>query len=121
MTDAPFLSIILTGRNDGYGADFTARLLRTLEFNHCQLTAAGVAHEFVFVEWNPVPEAPWLVDVVRTECPVVAPVLRAFVVDPRYQEALTLNPRLAFLEFPAKNVGIRHARGTFVLTTNCDI
>jgi hypothetical protein len=121
MTDAPFLSIILTGRNDGYGADFTARLLRALEFNHCQLDAAGVAHEFVLVEWNPVPEAPWLVDVVRAECPSVAPALRAVIVDPQYHEALSLNPRLAFLEFPAKNVGIRHARGAFVLTSNCDI
>jgi hypothetical protein len=61
------------------------------------------------------------VDVVRSENAALAPVLRAYVVDPRYHDALTLNPRIAFLEFAAKNVGIRHAQGTFVLTTNCDI
>jgi hypothetical protein len=31
------------------------------------------------------------------------------------------NPRLVYHEFPAKNVGIRRARGQYVLTTNCDV
>ena len=44
-----------------------------------------------------------------------------YVVDPRYQELLSLNPRLEYLEFPAKNVGVRRARGRFVLTSNCDV
>src|SRR5262245_51184115 len=80
MSDALPLSIILTGRNDGHGADFTARLLRALDFNHRHLSAAGVPHEFVLVEWNPVPGTPWLVDVVRSESPALGPVLRAYLV-----------------------------------------
>ncbi len=117
----PLLSIVFTGRNDRYGADFVPRFLRTLEFNHHHLSAAGVAHEFVFVEWNPVPEAPWLADIVRQELPQLGDTFRAYLPDPRYHVALRMNPRLEFLEFPAKNVGIRRSRGTFVLTTNCDI
>jgi hypothetical protein len=50
----PYLSIVLTGRNDAYGTDFTTRFIRTLRFNHRQLAAAGVSLELVFVEWNPV-------------------------------------------------------------------
>ena len=38
-----------------------------------------------------------------------------------YHDALSLNPRLEYLEFLAKNVGIRRAAGEYVLTTNCDV
>jgi hypothetical protein len=31
------------------------------------------------------------------------------------------NPRLVYHEFLAKNVGIRRARGEYVITTNCDV
>ena len=47
--------------------------------------------------------------------------LRSFVVDAAYHEALSLNRRLQFQEFIAKNVGIRRAHGEFILTTNTDI
>jgi hypothetical protein len=47
--------------------------------------------------------------------------LRSYVVDPAYHDALSLNPKIQFQEFIAKNVGIRRARGEFLLTTNTDI
>ena len=119
--DRPILSIVLTGRNDGYGTDFLSRCTRTIAFNHRQLTDFGVSHEFVFVEWNPVPARPWVCDIIRDELPELNGIFRAYVVDPAYNDAFTLNPRLAFLEFPAKNIGIRRARGTFVLASNCDV
>jgi hypothetical protein len=118
---APYLSIVLTGRNDTYGGDFRARFLRTLAFNTRQLEQSGVEAEFVLVEWAPPPAAPLLIEIAVDAMPALAPSLRSVVVDPDYQDALTLNPRIAYLEFIAKNVGIRRARGTFVLTTNADV
>lgn len=117
----PFVSIVLTGRNDGHGGDFNSRFLRALAFNHARLSAQGVAHEFILVEWAPLPDRPRLADVVRDALPAVAPALTAYLVDPRYHETCSLNPRLAYLEFLAKNVGIRRARGRAVLSTNSDI
>ncbi len=118
----PYLSIILTGRNDDFGGDFNLRLFRALAFNHRQLTAAGVSHEFVFVEWRPVPGVPFLASVLRREFPSLADgQLVSYVVDGRYHEAYSLNPKLQFQEFIAKNVGLRHARGELILTTNTDI
>lgn len=117
----PYLSIVSTGRNDGYGGDFIERWLRTLDFNERQLAARGVDVEFVFVEWAPPEGVPLLAEIVRTELPRVCSTLRAFVVDEAYQDALTLNPRVRYLEFIAKNVGIRRARGAFVLATNVDV
>ena len=120
--ETPYLSIVLTGRNDGFGGDFNERLFRTLEFNHAQLSARGIAHEFVFVEWRPVSGVPWLAEVLADRYRALVPqMLRSFVVDTAYHEAFSLNPRLQFQEFIAKNVGIRRSRGAFVLTTNTDI
>jgi hypothetical protein len=118
----PLVSLVLTGRNDGYGGDFTARFFRTLRFNHEQLSARQIPHEIVFVEWAPVPGAPLLFDQVFEAIPEIPPeVCSWYVVDRRYQEALSLNPRIEYFEFLAKNVGVRRARGRFVLTSNCDV
>ncbi|MBI3049026.1 MAG: hypothetical protein HYY76_12035 [Acidobacteria bacterium] len=118
----PYVSIVVTGRNDGYGGDFVTRFLATLQFNHRELAMRAIPHEFLLVEWAPVPGAPLLADLVESRCPpsVVAG-LRAVIVDPAYHEAMTLNPRLVYHEFLAKNVGVRRARGEYVLTTNCDV
>jgi hypothetical protein len=118
----PYLSIVLTGRNDNFGGDFTERFLRALRFNHRALSEAGIAHEFVLVEWRPLPDKPFLATVVEDACPGMVPThLVSFVVDPEYHEAFSLNPRVAFQEFIAKNVGVRRSSGRFVLTTNTDI
>jgi hypothetical protein len=118
----PYLSLVLTGRNDDFGGDFKGRFFRALRFNHDRLTEAGIPHEFVFVEWRPMPRRPYLATLLGDEFYDLGPdELRACVVDARYHSALSLNPRLQFQEFIAKNVGIRRARGEFVLTTNTDI
>jgi hypothetical protein len=117
----PFLSIVVTGRNDGYGGDFNGRFLRTLAFNHDRLREHGVEHEFVLVEWAPPADRPRLSDVTRESLPRVSGVLTSYLVDPRYHEACSLNARLSYMEFLAKNVGIRRATGAVILSTNADI
>ena len=117
---APYVSVIITGRNDGYGGDFAERLLATLHFNHRELAARGVPHEFVLVEWAPPAGMPLLADLVERHDPAAAGALRTVAVDAQYHEALSLNPRLRYHEFIAKNVGARRARGRYVITTNCD-
>ena len=119
---APYVSVVLTGRNDGYGGDFIDRFFRTLRFNLQQFLSRGITHEVVFVEWAPQPGRPLLVQRVFDEVPELAPANTSwYAIDPLYQDALSLNPRLEYLEFPAKNVGIRRARGEFILTSNCDV
>jgi hypothetical protein len=117
----PGLSIVVTGRNDGHGGDFNGRFLRTLAFNHDRLTEHGIAYEVVLVEWAPPADRPRLSDVIREALPRVAPVVANYLVDPRYHDACNLNPQLKYMEFLAKNVGIRRARGRAVLCTNADI
>lgn len=119
---APYLTLVFTGRNDDFGGDFNGRFFRALRFNHDRLTEAGLSHEFVFVEWRPIAGRPLLATLLtETFRDVGEHQLRCIVVDAAYHDALSLNPRLQFQEFIAKNVGIRRARGEFVLTTNTDI
>ena len=118
----PYLTIVVTGRNDDMGGDFNGRFFRALRFNHAALVAAGVAHDIVFVEWSPISGKPLLAQLLAKEFPELAgDRLTSYVVDRRYHDAVSLNPRLKFQEFIAKNVGVRHSRGRFVLTTNTDI
>jgi hypothetical protein len=118
----PYVTIILTGRNDNFGGDFNVRLRRALEFNHEHLSARQIRHEFVLVEWRPVPGKPWLAEVLADEYPHLVPhTLVSYVTDLAYHDAYSLNPKLQFQEFIAKNIGIRRCRGEFVLTTNTDI
>ncbi len=115
----PLLSIVLTGRNDNYGGDFNARFFRALRFNQAALDAAGVAHEVVFVEWNPVPDRPTLASLLSAEFADTR--TRRYVADVRYHAAFSQSASLDYLEYIAKNAGIRRARGHFVLVTNTDI
>ena len=116
---APTLSIVLTGRHDNYGGDFNERLFASLRFNHARLAERHVALEIVFVEWNPLPDKPLLAEVLAREFPDLP--LRCIVVAREYQAALTQNPQIRYLEYLAKNVGIRRAAGTFILATNTDV
>jgi hypothetical protein len=114
----PLLSIVLVGRNDDFGGDFNGRMFAAAEFNHQNLEAAGIPHEYILVEWNPMPGKPYLAELVGRRLPWWH---RRYVVDPAWHRRLSVNPKLVFMEFFAKNVGIRRAGGRFVLTTNTDI
>ena len=119
---APVLSIVVTGRNDQYGGDFNERFFTALRFNHEQLASRGIACEVILVEWNPVPGQPYLAELVAREFAALpAGTLRRYVVAPEYHVALTQNPQLGYLEYVAKNVGIRRAAAPFVLVTNTDV
>jgi len=120
--DRPFVTIVVTGRNDDFGGDFNGRFFRALRFNHERLTEAGVPHQLAFVEWRPIAGRPLLATLLADEFASLGPEeLVCYVVDPSYHDALSLNPRLQFQEFIAKNVAIRRAAGAFVLSTNTDI
>jgi len=113
------LEIIITGRHDDFGGqDFTHRLCAVADYNHRLLTACGVDHRFTLAEWNPIEGRPLLSDLVRARLPWWHSCL---VVDRRWHERLSTNPRLQFMEFFAKNAAIRRSTADAILTTNSDV
>jgi hypothetical protein len=111
------ISIVVTGRNDEYAGGFRDRLLRTCRHNASRLAAAGIEHEFVLVEWNPVAGRPLLAEAF---CEAFHNA-RAIVVPLGIHRRHVTNPHMPFDEMAAKNVGLRRSRGAWTIATNADI
>lgn len=112
----PYLSVVIVGRNDNYGVNFLDRLntfIRSLDY---QVRNYPDLMELILVEWNPLGDQPPLKEVVFKTNNLD---LRIITVPPEIHD--TIGHPSPVLEFYGKNVGIRRARGEFVLVTNPDI
>lgn len=106
------LSFVVTGRNDDYDGNFDDRLITALSKNIASFPAA----EFIFVEWNPYMDRALTSQKLRK---VFGDRVRYFVVHPKYHEKYcTID---GFLEYPAKNVGVRKANGKYIGCINSDV
>ena len=105
------LSIVLTGRNDNYDGNFDVRLITALSRNIELLPDA----EFIYVCWNPKLDTPPLAVKLKR----LFPRLKCYVVHPKFHAQYCIIDE--FLEYPAKNVGIRRAKGEYILSTNSDV
>lgn len=117
----PKISFVVTARNDNYGGDFRQRMqafvdvLLTLCERHC------LNMELVIVEWNPPKDNPRLADALTwVESPKYCRV-RIIEVPEEIHRQLPNSERMPLFEFIGKNVGVRRARGEFILATNPDI
>jgi glycosyltransferase involved in cell wall biosynthesis len=108
----PKLSFITTGRNDNYDGNFIERLSTALRRNIKSLPDA----EFIFVEWNPFLDRPLVCEELKK---IFRDRVRYYVVHPKYHKYYCNIDE--FLEYPAKNVGVRHATGEYICCTNSDI
>ena len=116
MTARPYVSVVIVGRNDDYGADFVTRINTFVRSLDHQVRTKPELWELVIVEWNPMPGREGLADVIdRTKNLAV----RVVTVPKDLHDST--GSTAPVLEFHAKNVGIRRARGDFVLVANPDI
>jgi hypothetical protein len=121
VTETPYLSVVVTARNDDHGGNLRARMQAFVNGLLIQCERHRVPAELIVVEWNPPPDRPGLNEALdwtagNDTCKVriievPAAVHRQF----RHWQALPLYQMIA------KNVGIRRARGEFILATNIDI
>jgi hypothetical protein len=106
------ISAVMVGRNDDYMPDFRERLVSTIEWN----LKNGVA-EIIFVEWNPPSDR----ELLAYDLVAKFDRLKVFVVSPELHHQICRNPKLPLLEYHAKNVGIKRAEMSWVLSTNADV
>jgi hypothetical protein len=114
------LSVVVTTRNDDHGGDPLKRLqslVNTLDA-HCRRT--GLDAELIVVEWNPPAGKPRVADLLRMPDPPAC-TYRFVDVPPAIHQRLQHADVLPLFQMIAKNVGIRRARGQYVLATNIDI
>ena len=86
-----------------------------------QANRHGVAVELILVEWNPPPDRPRLREALgwAPTTPFFHP--RIVAVPPHVHARFDPKGGLPLFQMIAKNVGIRRARGRFVLATNVDL
>ena len=117
---APYLSVVVTSRNDDHGGDPLKRLQAFVNCFDAQCRRTGLDAEIIIVEWNPPEDKPRLQTLVKWPSPCVC-TYRFITVPPELHGTLEYSDVLPLFQMIAKNVGIRRARGRFVLVTNIDI
>jgi hypothetical protein len=119
--ERPYLSVVATTRNDDHGGDALARTQIFLDALAAQCERHGLDAELVLVEWNPPADRPGLRDALRWPEPGNHFEARIVEVPEEIHNRLESSDKLPLFQMIAKNVGIRRARGEFVLATNIDL
>lgn len=117
----PYLSVVAASRNDDHGGD---PLIRTQIFiNNLarQCEKYRLPAELIVVDWNPVPDRRGLSAVLSMPLETSYCSARVITVPSALHHRLKYADKLPFFQMIAKNVGIRRARGNFILATNIDI
>jgi len=116
----PYLSVVVTTRNDDHGGDPLKRLQALVNSFDEQCRRNRLDAELIVVEWNPPTERPSVASQLRLPDSIFC-TYRFIEVPPNLHQRLQYADVLPLFQMIAKNVGIRRARGRFVLATNIDI
>jgi hypothetical protein len=118
---SPYLSIVVTSRNDDHGGNLLRRMQIFVDGLLGQCQRHGLDAELILVEWNPPPGRPRLAQALRWPSDLTPGRVRIIEVPPARHRRFRHSEVLPLFQMIAKNAGIRRARGRFVLATNVDI
>lgn len=117
----PYLTVVAASRNDDHGGDPLVRTQIFINTFARQCEKYRLPAELILVDWNPVPGRPGLAGVLQLPAESSYCVARIITVPAVLHDRLKYADRLPLFQMIAKNVGIRRARGKFILATNIDI
>jgi hypothetical protein len=122
MTEStPYLSLVVAARNDDHGGNLLGRMQAFFKGWVAQCKKHGLSSELIIVEWNPPGDRPSLAEALRCPADPAPCSVRFIQVPPEIHQGYRYADVLPLYQMIAKNVGIRRARGKFVLATNVDI
>ena len=121
MRETPLLSVVVAARNDDHGKNMLHRMQIFVTGFLEQARRHRLASELIIVEWNPPAERPRLVDALLWKGADGPCRVRIIEVPPAVHSRYPHADRLPLFQMIAKNVGVRRARGRFVLCTNIDL
>jgi len=116
----PHLSVVVTTRNDNHGHNMLYRMQHFVTGWIEQCKRHELSAELIIVEWNP-PEGAKLVDVLRFPVDMGPCTVRFIRVPQEIHATVDYSDKIPLFQMLGKNVGIRRAKGEFVLATNVDI
>jgi len=115
------LSVVATSRNDDHGDSLTTRMQHFVDGFIEQCRRHELDAELILVEWNPPEDRPPLIEALRWPDHPGRCQIRIITVPHQLHMRLSCAENLPLFQMIAKNVGIRRARGNYVLATNIDI
>jgi hypothetical protein len=118
LVKKPYISIVVVARNDNYGGDFLARVTFFARMLRRQAERHPGLFEVIVVNWNPLPDRPSIADAVDWHMPAD---VRIITVDRERHDSLAKGANMPVLEFHGKNVGVKRARGAFILVNTADV
>ncbi|HUD02101.1 MAG TPA: hypothetical protein VMR37_07215, partial [Rhabdochlamydiaceae bacterium] len=121
MSDQFHLSVVATARNDNHGGRFLYRMQHFVDGFIEQCKKHELKAELIIVEWNPPDETEPLSKVLKFPEDKGPCAIRFIRVPKEVHMKLSHSDELPLFQMIGKNVGIRRARGKFVLSTNIDI
>lgn len=121
MESKPYLSLVATSRNDEHGGNTLYRTQIFVDSFLEQCERYRIPAELIIVEWNPPSDKAPLAEAIEwtkqsewTSCRIITVPWERHVL-------FTHGRSLPLFQMIAKNVGIRRAKGDFILATNIDI
>jgi hypothetical protein len=119
-SDRPYLSVVIASRNDAYAGGMLRRLQVSINAFVAQMERFDLPSELVLVDWNP-PAGKELWQALQWPATTHRCTIRVITVPPQVHATFPFADRLPILIHRARNVGIRRARGEFILPTSPDI
>lgn len=121
MSKSPYISFVVTSRNDNHGGDLRKRMMIFYKGLIHQCNKFKLPCELIMVDWNS-PNPSQLLNKVLppvTESDFLT--VRYIVVPTEIHQKFRFSESLGLYQMIAKNVGIRRANAEFVLCTNIDL
>lgn len=118
---APHISFVVASRNDNHGGDLLRRMQLFVSGLLTQCRRFNLASELIIVEWNPPADRPPLAEALKWPAQAGPCEVRIISVPSEVHRRFKYSDKLPLFQMIAKNVGIRRARGQFVLATNIDV
>jgi len=114
------LSVVVATRNDDHGGDMLRRFRIFADSILDQANRHSLTGELIVVEWNP-PPGPRLHETVKLSVKSDSFAIRFLEVPPEAHRTIRNSDVIPLFQMIAKNVGLRRARGKFILGTNPDL
>lgn len=122
MNDSPYLSIVVTTRDDNHGGDLIKRTITFIKGIYHQLLKYDFIVELIIVEWNPPQDKPLLKDILPPPPTALNNLIIKYIIVPEeIHNQFSFSDRMPLFQMTAKNVGIRRSKGKFILCTNIDL
>jgi hypothetical protein len=118
---SPYISFVMFARNDGYGHYGTARLQHSIDTLWQQLNDLRLDAEILLVEWNPPSGTVPLVNALSVPREAGSVSLRFVTVPAHFHKRYQGHAAKGMHVAAAFNVGLRRARGEFVLPKPSDV